>query len=197
MESLTDYETTISKALRSAGVPSEYLDAEPRPDLLGGAYLYGKTGRGKTHSACGAIRAFVERYVIQVEDMWLYNGPRARFVNTPAWFWQMKDTYNTSGESEQQVFDRYAKCKLLVLDDLGKGSKKEWAVERLYLLLDHRCNEGLPTIITSNYGLAQMASMLTTDEDTMQAIASRAFKSCNRTGIEMKGKDLRRFPKDS
>lgn len=190
------YETTISNALTSAGVPSEYLTAEPREDLLKGAYLYGKTGRGKTYAACGAIKSFAMKHIIQVEGVWLYHGSRAKFVNTPAWFWAMKNTYNGGSESEQQVFDRYAKCKLLVLDDLGKGSRTEWAAERLYLLLDYRCNEGLPTIITSNYGLAQVASMLATDEDTMQAIASRVLKTCAGNGIEVKGKDLRRIQKN-
>lgn len=186
------YENTTSKALKAAGVPTRYLSAEPRPDLLGGAYLYGKTGRGKTHAACGAIRAFVERHVIEVEGVHMYHGPRARFVNVPVWFSEIRATYDNRGESEQDVFDRYARCRLLVLDDLGKGSKTEWAVERLYMLLDHRCNEQLPTIITSNYGLAKVAGMLTTDEDTMQAIASRALDVCDGNGILMEGRDMRR-----
>lgn len=185
------YKTTISNALRMAGVPKRYLNAEPRPDLIEGAYLYGKTGRGKTHAACGAIRAFIEAHVFEVEGYWVQQGPVAKFVNVPDWFWQMKDTYSGNGR-EQEVFDRYADADLLVLDDLGKGSKSEWAVERLYMLLDHRCNEELPTIITSNYGLAKVAGMLTTDEDTLQAIASRALLTCNGNGIEVTGEDRRR-----
>ena len=192
MESQSSYESTISKALKAAGVPTIYLDAEPRPDLLGGAYLYGKTGRGKTYAACGAIRAFVEGHIVDVEGEHFYYGPRARFVNVPAWCSEIRATYDRRGESEQEVFDRYARCKLLVLDDLGKGSKTEWAVERLYLLLDHRCNEGLPTIITSNYGLAKVASMLAGDEETIQPIASRVLATCGENGIELTGPDRRR-----
>lgn len=192
MESQNTFESTTCRALAAAGVPDDYLEAPTRPDLLSGAYLYGKTGRGKTYAACGAIRAFVEAHVKCIEGTWLYIGPRAKFVNTPAWFWDMKDTYGRSGESEKDVFDRYAHAKLLVLDDLGKGSNTGWAVERLYLLLDYRCNNGLPTIITSNYGLAAVSAMLASDEDTIQAIASRAYKTCNQTGIEFKGEDFRR-----
>ncbi len=192
MESMNTYETTICNALKAAGVPTDFLEATARPDLLEGAYLYGETGRGKTYAACGAIRAFIEQHVREVEGLWLYYGPRAKFVNAPAWFWDMKDTYNHKGESEREVFDRYAHARLLVLDDLGKGSKTEWAVERLYLLLDYRCNEHLPTIITSNYGLARLASILTGDEETVKPLASRALRTCNRNGIEMKGEDLRR-----
>lgn len=192
MKCQNTFETTTSEALKAAGVPTRYLTAEPRPDLLRGAYLYGKTGRGKTHAACGAIRAFVEQHVIEVEGVCVYRGPRARFVNAPVWFAELRSTYDHKGESEQEVFDRYARSRLLVLDDLGKGSKTEWAVERLYMLLDHRCNECLPTIITSNYGLARVASMLTSDEDTIQAIASRALMTCDNNGIEFNGNDFRR-----
>lgn len=189
-------ELTISSAMRAAGVPSAYIDAEPRPDLMGGAYLYGKPGRGKTHAACGAIRAFVEAHVIETEGQWVYWGPKARFVNVPDYFLRLRETYDKSGESERDAFERYAKAELLVLDDLGKGSRSEWAVERLYLILDRRCNDNLPTIITSNYGLSKVASMLSTDEETMQAIASRAYMTCGRNGVEVTGSD-RRFGKIS
>ena len=189
----TTFETTTSDALAMAGVPKRYLSAEPRPDLLDGAYLYGKTGRGKTHAACGALKAFVQKHVIQVENEWMYHGPRCRFVNVPDWFAQIRATYDKRYfETEREIFERYAKAQLLVLDDFGKGSKTDWAVERLYLLLDHRCNEMLPTIITSNYGLAQAAGMLSSDRDTIQAIASRALDVCDGTGILMEGEDRRR-----
>lgn len=192
MESQNTYETTICDALKLAGVPTRYLGAEARPDLLNGAYLYGKTGRGKTHAACGAIRAFVERRVIEVEGVHMYHGKRAKFVNVPVWFSELRSTYDRKGESEQEVFDKYARAGLLVLDDLGKGSKTEWAVERLYMLLDYRCNEQLPTIITSNYGLARVAAMLASDEDTLQAIASRALDVCDGRGMLIEGSDRRK-----
>lgn len=60
------------------------------------------------------------------------------------------------------------------------------------MLLDYRCNEQLPTIITSNYGLAKVAAMLASDEDTLQAIASRALDVCDGRGIEVTGTDRRR-----
>lgn len=185
------YETTISDAMRAAGVPMRYMGAEPRADLLKGAYLYGRTGRGKTHAACGAIRAYVEQHVREVsEGFWLYSGKRAMFVDTPTWFSELKATYDTRGVSELDVMDRYATCGLLVLDDLGKGEKTAWATDRLYTILNRRWNEGLPTIITSNYGLARLVSMLTADEETAQAIASRVLGMCD--GIEVGGEDRRR-----
>lgn len=181
-------DTTISDAMRFAGVPLGYMDAEPRPDLLGGAFITGKPGRGKTHAACGAIKAWADNHVTEVQGNWFYRGPRAMFVNVPAWFTQLRDTYSRR-ESEQEVFDRYAKCGLLVLDDLGKGSRTEWAVERIYMLVDYRSANRLPTIITSNYDLGELSSMLSTDQQTMEAIASRIAGMCR--GVRVDGPDRR------
>lgn len=167
------------------------MEAEPREDLLKGVYLYGKAGRGKTYMACGAIRAFVEKRVVEVsDDFWLYMGDRALFVDAPTWFSELKSTYDTRGVSELDVMDRYAGCGLLVLDDLGKGEKTVWATDKLYTILNRRWNDGRPTIITSNYGLAKLTSMLSADEETAQAIASRVLGMC--VGIEVDGTDRRR-----
>ena len=185
----TSRSTTISKAMELAGVPRAYLDADPRPDLLDGVFLTGRPGRGKTHAACGAIRAYVGLHVMEVDGNWFYRGPRPRFVNAPQWFAQMRATYDRRGESEQEVFDRYATCGLLVLDDLGKGGRSEWAVERIYMLMDHRSANGLTTIVTSNYDLGELASLLSTDQQTMEAIASRIGGMCR--GVRVDGPDLR------
>lgn len=180
--------TTISDAMRFADVPQMFMSASPRPDLLDGAYLTGRPGRGKTHAACGAIRAWVERHVTDIGGQWFYRGPRAMFVSAPVWFAKMRDTYGRR-ESESEVFERYSKAGLLVLDDLGKGSRTEWAVERIYMLMDYRSSNMLPTIITSNYDLGELSSMLSTDQQTMEAIASRIAGMCR--GVRVDGPDRR------
>lgn len=175
--------------LERAGVPPMYRDAEPRPDLLRGAFITGRAGVGKTHAACGAIRAFVDAHVTEVEGTAVYFGPMARFVSAHEWFAMMRSTYNRRGTDEREVFDRYARSALLVLDDLGKGSKTDWAAERIYMLLDYRYSHRLPTIITSNYDIGEVAALLSTDEQSQEAIASRIGGMCR--GVRMSGKDRR------
>ena len=183
----TPTSTTISRALELAEVPPMYWEAEPRADLLRGAYITGHAGVGKTHAACGAIRAFVDAHIREVEGSAVYLGSRAKFVSAPEWFAQMRATYDRRGASEREVFERYARCGLLVLDDLGKGSKSDWAVERIYMLLDYRCSHRLPTIITSNYDLGEVASLLSPDDQSKEAIASRIGGMCR--GVRMSGSD--------
>lgn len=185
----TGRDTTISREMTWAGVPSLYVDVEPRPDLLEGAYITGPSGVGKTYAACGAIRAFVEQRVREVMGEWYYYGKHARFVDAPTWFQHMRSTYDHKGMSEQEVFDRYSTCALLVLDDLGRGSRTDWATERIYTLVNHRSANGLPTIITSNYDLGELASMLSADRKGMEAIASRIAGMCK--GVKMNGDDRR------
>jgi DNA replication protein DnaC len=49
--------------------------------------------------------------------------------------------------------DRFNKIRntfLLVLDDLGTENTTPWAREKLYQIVNHRYNERLPTVITTN-----------------------------------------------
>ncbi len=41
-------------------------------------------------------------------------------------------------------------CPVLLLDDLGSEKRSPWTDEQLYRLLNHRYNEGLPTVNASN-----------------------------------------------
>ncbi|MDQ3413052.1 MAG: ATP-binding protein, partial [Chloroflexota bacterium] len=47
-------------------------------------------------------------------------------------------------------FNAIRSAFLLILDDLGTENTTPWAREKLYQLINHRYNERLPTIITSN-----------------------------------------------
>lgn len=167
-----------------------YWEAEPRPDLLSGAYLTGHAGVGKTHAACGAIRAYIEAHIVEVEGYQMYRGPRARFVSAPDWLAQLRSTYSSRGKDEREVYQSYANCGLLVLDDLGKGSASEWAAERVYMLLDHRYSHQLPTIITSNYDLGELAERLASDAQTRESIVSRIAGMCK--GYKLAGRDRRK-----
>lgn len=46
----------------------------------------------------------------------------------------------------------------LVLDDLGTEKLSDWVQEKLYAILDWRYGQELPTLVTSNLTLAELAS---------------------------------------
>jgi hypothetical protein len=53
-------------------------------------------------------------------------------------------------------------AELLVLDNV-EGTEKEWVLLRLYGLVEHRVNRGLPMIVTSKYAVAALSQRLTPD----------------------------------
>lgn len=101
--------------------------------------ITGTTGTGKTHQAYGALRLLAE------------SGPRdfQMLAITAA------DMYGRlrPGGSERTAEDelkRLCEIPLLLLDDLGSAKASEWTEEITYRLINHRYNQCLTTVLTSN-----------------------------------------------
>ena len=178
------------RRLREAGLPLRFLNAtlhgqQPHPktanallsaDGRDSFYLHGPCGTGKTFLAAGYLRHWRQN-----------NRGRIAFVTAPRLFAELRSTYDGQ-ESELQVIERYSCARLLVLDDLGSESFKsaDWLADRLYLILGERHDECRPTVITSNYDLAEMA------ERVGDRIVWRISESCGPHGvIEVGGRNLR------
>jgi DNA replication protein DnaC len=103
------------------------------PSLL----LWGPTGTGKTHQAYGAIRALTAA------------GCAARWEATTAadLYGQMRPR---PGIDVEYQLRRVVRVPLLLLDDLGAAKSSEWTEELTFRLLNWRCQNRLPTLITTN-----------------------------------------------
>jgi DNA replication protein DnaC len=103
------------------------------PSLL----LWGPTGTGKTHQAYGAIRALTAA------------GCAARWEATTAadLYGQMRPR---PGIDVEYQLRRIVRVPLLLLDDLGAAKSSEWTEELTFRLLNWRCQNRLPTLITTN-----------------------------------------------
>jgi DNA replication protein DnaC len=53
-------------------------------------------------------------------------------------------------------FDQVRTAAVLILDDLGTESSTPWAQEKLFQILNHRYNDRLPTVITTNHELEEI-----------------------------------------
>jgi DNA replication protein DnaC len=133
--------------------------------------LIGPTGTGKTYYAWSVLRAVAE------------TGTQSR--------WQMHtaaDLYAhlrpRDGEDSHATFQRVADAPLLVLDDLGAAKWTEWIEEVTYRLINHRYEECLPSIFTSNLPPAKLRDALG------ERVASRLTEMCDR--IVLKGDDRRK-----
>lgn len=146
------------KALSRAGIPRRYWAAEAdRPEFAeyiasfagnGGAglYIHGGVGAGKTHAASAMARLFAEA------------GYDVAFTTAKGMLERVKATFDEGGT--EAAVARYAKCDVLVLDDLGKEDATEWSVGTVFSVLDARYEDMRPTIVTSNYAPGALADRL-------------------------------------
>ena len=67
---------------------------------------------------------------------------------------------DSRAESEKRILDKYTRCPLLTIDDLGAEKVSEWSRQVIYLLIDRRYRDMKQTIITSNLTQGQLAEQL-------------------------------------
>ena len=127
-----------------------------------GLGMIGKSGAGKTRAAVEILFREHElgRSICFLKATKLTQHAQDRFNNDD----QIKHT------AEMRLRKAYA-CKLLLLDDLGKGRLPASAEELLYDLIDERSERGLPVIWTSNANSDDLHAMLSNDRG--QAIIRR------------------------
>lgn len=178
----------LVRAWHGTGVPERFRDVKPDHDGLselefhGGLYMTGPKGTGKTTAACRILKAYVRKHQ---NGGWV----SARFLSVPDWLASMRGVW---GDREEEAFQSASRCKLLVLDDIGKGKPTEWAMERLFRLVDDRYNGVRATIFTSQYDLGELGERCTVngDAETADAMVSRIFETCK--GVTFDGEDYRR-----
>ena len=100
----------------------------------------------------------------------------------------VKATFDEGGT--EAAVARYAKCDVLVLDDLGKEDATEWSVGTVFSVLDARYEDMRPTIVTSNYAPGALADARRGERVTAEAIASRISQTCR--PVYLGGRDRRR-----
>jgi DNA replication protein DnaC len=165
-------------------------------------FLWGAFGTGKTGLAVAAMRE-------RVRAAGAAGGAdaRARFITVPDMLTRLRQSYDrdggagggrgggglgVGGASERELLDDLDGAPLLVLDDLGAERATDWAVERLFGLLNRRHDWHRPTVLTSNLGPKQLA------EHLGERIAWRIVEMCRREGedgarfmVELRGPNLR------
>lgn len=63
---------------------------------------------------------------------------------------------NFRGDEEERYIRRMNRAKLLIIDDLGAERSTDFALEKVYNIIDSRYRASLPMILTTNLTLAEM-----------------------------------------
>lgn len=104
--------------------------------------LHGLYGNGKSHLAASAIRYFLDK-----------GQKRCYFRVWPDYLARIQATFNREeGETEEEIVAELQQGEIIVIDDLDKRKPSDWVRGVLFSVLNHRYNQGLPTILTLNYG---------------------------------------------
>jgi DNA replication protein DnaC len=137
-------------------------------------YIAGAIGTGKTMLAsCLSLDLVRLGYTV----LWSNVGDVLR---------SLRATFNGK-DNEEAVIARYTSPPILVLDDLGKERPTEWAAEQLFAILNRRYERNKTTIVTTNYGGADLVKRLTprpdsngyADDTTAAAIVDRLRGTAN------------------
>lgn len=188
------------KALYNARIPERYKDKtlesfEGNEDKVEMAkksiesgesvFLHGSTGSGKTHLAVALLKKWLHAETIKnVVDREYYMSIRFPiFLPSVDLFFELKSSFDKSGDSESDIINKYVSTPLLVIDDIGAEKVSDWSRQVFYLLIDRRYREMKPTILTSNLSLQQIAEVI--DERISSRICEMGVVA------ELTGKDRR------
>jgi DNA replication protein DnaC len=101
--------------------------------------MFGNYGCGKTHLAAAIANRVLQRHGDVI------------FAVVPDLLDHLRSTFGPSSDvAYDKRFEMVRDVGLLVLDDLGTENTTPWAREKLYQIINHRYNNRLPTVITSN-----------------------------------------------
>jgi DNA replication protein DnaC len=134
--------------------------------------LHGPFGTGKTSLAVAILRREVE----------MEGG--GLFFTVPTLLDHIRATYApNSTVDEREVIHEVKTTPFLVLDDLGAERVTEWVREKLFTVINHRHDEDLPTVFTSNLDVAQLG------EHIGERTVWRIVEMCN--AVKLDGPNLR------
>ncbi len=101
--------------------------------------LFGSSGTGKTHLACGIVRHVVEK------------GGTAKYLTIQDAIGLIRSTYNKGAEqTEDEMLAAICNVDMLVLDEIGRQSDSAHERESMFRILNRRYSDLRPTILVSN-----------------------------------------------
>ena len=145
-------------------------------------YLYGEWGLGKTHIGIAATRQ------LALARLW-----QPAFLRWTEYCSLIQQSWHDKGVKVEWHLGREA--QILLLDDIDKKSATPWALGELYEVLNFRDVSELPTIITANRNILELANFWNKNKETEElgkTIISRILGQVSKI-IQFQGADYRLY----
>ncbi len=154
------YET--NELLRNAKMKDIYVDDSSRVEVLKyikkfmseypfckGIYLYGSFGSGKSYILNAVLNELSKKGTLCVS------------VYYPTLLKKLKDSFNSSNISFEQIYNEVENCDVLLIDDIGAENNSQWARDEILgTLLQSRMDNKRITFFTSNFNLEELEEHL-------------------------------------
>lgn len=135
-----------------------------------GIIFYGPVGTGKSFTSACIANALLDNKVSVI---------MTSFV---------KILQNIQTQDEAAYISILNSAKLLILDDLGTERNTDYALEKVYNIIDSRSRASKPMVLTTNLTLSEM---LEAEDIRYKRIYDRIFETC--VPVEVPGESFRRI----
>lgn len=125
-----------------------------------GLLFWGSVGTGKSYAAACIANELLNRKIPVVMTS----------------FVKVLQVIQDNTENETEFVNRLCAARLLIIDDLGTERNTDYALEKVYNVIDSRYRTGKPLILTTNLNLQDMQM---TQDMRYQRIYDRIFEMCH------------------
>ena len=145
-----------------------------------GLIFWGSVGTGKSFAAACIANYLLDRKVPVVMTS----------------FVKLLEVFQSGRDEETSILNRLGYAKLVIFDDLGAERGTDFALEKVYNIVDSRYRKNLPMILTTNLTIEDMKSEV---DMRYRRIYDRVFETCypmQFTGPSWRMKEASRRYKD-
>lgn len=148
-----------------------------------GLFITGSYGTGKTHLAAAIANQLIE------------NETACICMTMIDLLDKIRDTFqaNQSSElNETEILSKYETVPLLIIDDIGSEKPTEWAISKMFAIINARYESYMPTVITTNYSSIELEKRMTPkdgDSNNAKKTLDRLKETC--VAMEMNWKSYR------
>lgn len=150
---------------------------EAPPEICrNGLFIAGSYGTGKTHLAAAIANQLID------------GGTACICMTMIDMLERIRRTYQAAGSEadEAMILNQYEQVPLLIIDDIGSEQPTEWAVSKIFAIINARYEGYMPTIITTNYSGEELVRRMTPeggDDRNARKTIDRLKETC--VGIDM------------